>query len=211
MALAHRAFRKGFRELAGLFRSVKAGDAKQSTLVGEHVDFMLTALHHHHAAEDELLWPKLHARAPRQEAEIERMEHQHSGIAASADKLRRLLSVWRLSAEPGLAGQLAAGAEQLSGRIDEHLVDEEQHIVPLINDYLTQLEWQECLDRWASILFASKLKYGLMLGGLILDNASSEEQRRFLAGVPLMPRMLLKLFAIRTYASYSAALHGARK
>lgn len=209
MGVAHRAFRKGFRELAGLFRSVKPGDTKRSTLVSDHVEFMIMALHHHHVAEDELLWPKLHARIPPREAEINRMEEQHLEIAASADTVRRLLSEWKLSAQRGLSDQLAAGAEQLSRQIDEHLVDEEAIIVPLINEYLTQPEWKECLDRWGLILFASKLRYGLMLGGLILDNASPQERQRFLADVPVFPRMLLKIFAIRTYTSYSAVLHGA--
>jgi hemerythrin-like domain-containing protein len=207
MGLLHRAFRKGFRELPELIKGVEAEDSERSTLVGEHIDFMLVALHHHHAAEDELLWPKLHARVPLHEAEIQRIEDQHDEIAASMDSFERVLTKWALSAEPGLVGQLAAGAEQLSHRIDEHLTEEEQKIVPLINEHLTLGEWQEFLDLGSSFLSERNLKYGLVLAGMVLDGASPEEWQRFITGAPVFVQYTWNERGNYTYSKYRAELH----
>jgi hypothetical protein len=70
MAIVHAAFR---RELAGatrLIESVDVGDTQRSGTVGRHVVFFADALHHHHAAEDVVIWPKLYARAPTREGDI---------------------------------------------------------------------------------------------------------------------------------------------
>ena len=69
MAIVHRVFR------------TELHDTKRSAIVGDHLKFIVAGLHHHHAAEDELIWPKLHARAPARAAEIARIENQHRDIA----------------------------------------------------------------------------------------------------------------------------------
>jgi hemerythrin-like domain-containing protein len=61
------------------------------------------ALHHHHAAEDELIWPKLHARARTRVADITRMKDAHRGIADSVATVQAILPSWKDSA-PGPAG-----------------------------------------------------------------------------------------------------------
>lgn len=64
MAMIHRTFRTEFGNLPGLIRAVTPGDTKRSRFVGNYLDDMIAVLHHHHAAEDEVLWPKLHERIP---------------------------------------------------------------------------------------------------------------------------------------------------
>ena len=64
MLVVHRVFRREFHDMSGLIAGVAAGDTARAKVVGEHLRFMLAALHHHHAAEDELVWPKLHSRVP---------------------------------------------------------------------------------------------------------------------------------------------------
>jgi hypothetical protein len=64
------------------------------------------------------------------------------------------------------------------------------------------------LDRGAAFLSRKNVKLGLVLGGFVLDAASAEEGRCFLAGLPLLQRTLWRLFGKRTFAAYRAKLHG---
>jgi hypothetical protein len=54
------------------------------------------------------------------------------------------------------------------------------------------------------------VKLALVLGGMVLDGSPDEERRRFLAGVPLPQRLLVRLLADRTYAKYRTELRGGR-
>src|ERR1700742_1672807 len=64
MFVIHRVFRREFADLPALIAAVPAGDAERAAIVGDHVKFIVAALHHHHAAEDDLAWPRLQSRAP---------------------------------------------------------------------------------------------------------------------------------------------------
>src|SRR4051812_7726675 len=64
MLFAHRVFRRELRSAPELIGGVEAGDTKRSALVADHLGYIVAGLHHHHAAEDELLWPPLRTRVP---------------------------------------------------------------------------------------------------------------------------------------------------
>ncbi|HTQ22656.1 hemerythrin domain-containing protein [Mycobacterium sp.] len=207
MPIVHRALRNELRNAPGLVRDVGVGDTARSAVVGAHLEFILAALHNHHATEDELIWPKLHARAPDSAEDITRMEQAHRGIADADARVTSVLAPWITSADAGLARQLVEAAEELSARVDEHLADEERNIVPLINRHITGEEWQQCVARAAEFLSRKNLRLGLVLGGLVLDASSADEARRILASAPLPQRILLRSLARRTLARYQTNLY----
>ena len=208
MAIAHRVFRNELHNAPGLVGDVEAGDTARSAVVGAHLELITAALHHHHAAEDELIWPKLHARAPASAEAITRMEQAHRGIADADAKVKSILASWVTSADTRLAQQLVEAVEDLSARVDEHLADEERNIVRLINQHITPEEWQKCAARGAEFISRKNLRLGLVLGGLTFDASSADEARRILANVPLPQRILIRLLARRTIARYRANLYG---
>jgi hemerythrin HHE cation binding domain-containing protein len=203
--LVHRVFRREFHVIPGLIAGVSVGDAARAKLVAKHVTLMIDGLHHHHAAEDELAWPILLARAPAQQAEIERMEAQHGGIAAATVRVESDLSQWTKAADRSAADQLLVSIAELLHRIVEHLDDEERNAVPIIEEHLTETEWQAAIKRGASFL-SKHPRMGIVLGGLVLGYSSPEEQRKFLSGVPLPPRLLLRLLGTRMTANYRRRL-----
>jgi hemerythrin-like domain-containing protein len=207
MAIVHRVFRNELHNAPGLVRDVKAGDIKRSAIVGDHLTFIIAALHHHHAAEDELIWPKLHARAPAHFAEITRMEDQHRGIAEGVANVQDIVASWVASADPRLAEQLIPAVQDLSAVVDEHLTDEELNIVPLINEHITSAEWQVAVSRAADFLSRKNLWLGLVLGGYVFDAASGDEGRRLMANVPLPKRVLALLLARRASANYRRKIY----
>jgi len=209
MAVIHRAFRTEFGNLPALIRAVTPGDTGRSKFVGKYLDNMIAVLHHHHAAEDEVLWPKLRERTPRYDNEIQRAEDAHAGIAELIDQVQSFRPSWAGSADPRLAEQLGSAADELSIRLNEHLEDEEQNIVALIGQYITPDEWQAFIDRGAAYVSPSNLWFSLAFGDVLLRNATPDEQRRFFASLPFALRMVLNLLGRRAYASYQTKLYGA--
>ena len=208
MMVVHRVFRREFQDMPGLIAAVAAGDTARAKVVGDHVKFMVDALHDHHAAEDELVWPKLQSRAPSRQADLQRMVDEHGEIAAAVDRVEFMLPTWAKSADSKLTEQLSAAASELSARVGQHLEDEERNAVPIIEEHLTQQEWAAAVKQAASFISPRNLRLGIVLGGLVLDGASEEERRIILSGAPLPQRLVVQLFSARTTAAYRRRLHG---
>jgi len=209
MAMIHRTFRTEFGNLSGLIRAVAPGDTKRSTLVGDYLGNMISVLHHHRAAEDEVLLPKLHVRKPVCDVEIQRAEGEHVGITELIDKVQSVRPSWTGSAEPRRAEQLSAAVDELLAGVTEHFHHEEQNIVPLIGEYITPEEWQGFIDRGAAYVNPRNLWSALVYAGFLLRDATPDEQRRFVAAVPFALRMVLKLLGRRAHAAYQTKLCGA--
>jgi hypothetical protein len=209
MVVIHRAFSTEFGNLPGLIRTATPGDTRRSTFVGKYLENMIAVLHHHHAAEDEILWPKLRERTPSRDNEIQRAEDAHADIAKSIDQVQSVRPSWMGSADRRLGEQLVSALDELSTRLDEHLADEEQNVVALIGQYVTPEEWQAFIDRGGAYVGPSNLWFALAFGGVMLRDATPDEQRRFFASLPFALRMVLKLLGPRAYASYQTKLYGA--
>jgi hypothetical protein len=193
--------------MPGLVAGVADGDTHRAKFIAAHANFMIDALHHHHAAEDELAWPVLMARAPDRADDIGRLEGQHRVIADAVNRVQCGLAAWAPTADSAMRNQLVAGVEDLARRVAEHLDDEEQHGVPLIEEHLTAQEWRAAVTRGASFL-SSHPRLGIVLGGFVLLSATPDEGRHFLRGVPLPPRLLLALLGRRAATSYRRKLYG---
>lgn len=209
MAMIHRTFRREFSNLSGLIRALPPGDTHRSTLVGNYLGNMISVLHHHHDAEDELLWPKLHDRTPCCSDTLQRAQAEHAVIAEAIDKVQSVRPLWVRSAEPRLAEQLSAAIEELSAHADEHFDREERNVVPLISQYITYEEWQDFIDRGAAYVRPKNLWFSLAYSGFLLGDAAPDEQRRFLAALPMALRTVVKLLGGRAYAGYRTKLYGA--
>jgi hypothetical protein len=205
MLYAHRLFRRELHNAPDLIGRVEAGDTKRSALIADHLGYIVAALHHHHAAEDEMLWPNLHTRVPAAEATIHQMEDAHAAIAESVERVQTVRTPWRTSATPELAAQLIAATEDLSARVDTHLEDEEHNILPLISQHITADEWKSCVKRGAEGMPMNTM--ALVLLGLTLQNLTPDEQRQFLGGIPMAARILWKLLGQRTFNAYRDKLY----
>ena len=203
MALVHHGFRTALHDVPDLIRTTPAGNIRQAAMVGAHLDFVVLVLHHHHAAEDELIWPKLHERVPAHDGEIARMEGAHRAIAAAVDAAKAAAHPWAKTGE---------GTERLMGAVavlidvvDEHLDDEEREVVPLIDRYITASEWKKAIARGASILRLHP-KLGLVFAGFVLEGATAADRRRFLDGVPAPARLMWNAVGARVYEGYRLRL-----
>lgn len=120
------------RELAHLDRLTTAADHDPRQVLATAAGWTLfkKALHAHHAAEDDALWPSLRrnlAGRPRDLALLEVMEAEHAAIGTVIRAIDGAL------ADPG-AGSLRLGqlADALARGLAGHLEHEEEAVLPLV-------------------------------------------------------------------------------
>ncbi len=207
MALVHRGFRRELHNTAALVRGVTAGDRKRAAVVYEHIDFIMTAVHFHHSAEDEFVWPRLSARAPSPAAELARMEDAHRTIDDAIERLQAIGVAWAKVGDPGRAEELISETANFVPLVDAHFDDEETNVVPLIAEYLSPKEWKKFLSHGSAFVRAHPRR-GLALGGIVLDGESAETRERFLGNLPLPLRTIFKTVGDRVYTGYRAQTYG---
>jgi hemerythrin-like domain-containing protein len=203
MVLVHRVFRRELRLLPLMIRGVPDGDTAAAGRVYRHAREMIDVLHHHHQHEDELLWPRLLRRAPVDAALVTRMQAQHDAIAEILRRVDLGLPAWRQTACHPEADSLASDISELHARLEEHLDEEEQHVLPIVERTVTPAEWDELGQRG----FAAMPRHrALVFLGHILESASPAERTRFLRRVPPPVRVLYRLIGKRAFARETATL-----
>jgi iron-sulfur cluster repair protein YtfE (RIC family) len=205
MVMVHRAFRREFGLLPQLVLAAAPHDRERARLVAAHAEEMISALGAHHQGEDDLLWPRLRERAVIDPEVIDRMERQHAGVAAVLAATRPLLASWQEDADGASARELAGQLAELAGRLDEHLADEEQDILPVVEQCVTASEWSELAKHG---LASMPRRRRLVLLGHILQEASAEETALFLGKLPPPVRVAYRLIGRPRQAREAARLRG---
>lgn len=203
MVIVHRVFRREFRLAPAMVTAVADGDRERAALVAAHLVELCGLLHHHHASEDELVWPRLYARTQVSTDLVQRMEAQHERVGTLLARVDQLLPEWRDRAETAVGAQLADALGDVSSVLDEHLVEEERDVLPLVAEHLTGAEWSELGERGMASVPKPRL---LVVLGHILEEASPEERVAFLARVPTPARVAYRLLGRRKYEREVAAL-----
>lgn len=139
----HRMYRRGFGEGPALVASVAEGDARQADVVGDHLSMLSASLHGHHEFEDARLWDTLDGRIPACALHVDRMKQQHAAMLVHLSELDQALPVWRSSGSAVDAAAVTAALDGINAALAVHLPDEEQHIVPVMEQVLTQREVDE--------------------------------------------------------------------
>lgn len=198
MVLAHRVFRREFRILPALIRAAPPGDVARAEVIGSHLDNLANGLHHHHQAEDEMLWPVMLDRVGPHAAIVHRMEAQHKRLGDLLTRVEELTARWRAEAAADVRDELAEVLAQASVTLDEHLGDEERELLPLVSEHVTPAEWLALNERAREAIPKGKL--ALFFVGAILEEASPSETKMFLAQLPAPARLLWRIFGPGFYA-----------
>ena len=196
MVVGHRVFRREFRLLPTLIKAVEDGNAVRAGVLAKHAADVATALHVHHSSEDEVLWPRLLDRVSLHAELVHRMQQQHEQIGEYLGRIESLLPIWAETAGPGEREGLATTFTSASAVLEQHLDEEEREILPLVAAHLTGAEWAELGERMhASMPRDSLLKFL----GMVLEDATPEEQRQTMSALPLRARMIWRLIGRRKY------------
>ncbi|MFI7499940.1 hemerythrin domain-containing protein [Streptomyces sp. NPDC049687] len=205
MVVVHRVFRRESALLPRLVRAVPGGASLRAAQVAEHLRTYVGGLHHHHALEDELVWPLLHARAAQDDELVSRMEEQHRRIDVSLEAVAEWTPAWEQAADRVAGTNLALALDAHRTVLLEHLDDEERLVLPLVAEHLTVAEWDLVGTRGLEQVPKNQLFIAL---GALLEEATPEESAYFLGKAPLVGRLLWKVVGKRQYAAARRAIRG---
>ena len=205
MIVAHRVFRREAALLPRLVESVPDGDTERAALIAGHYRDYWLGLHHHHSAEDELLWPLLLARVDLEADLVLRMEAQHEAIAGRLNEVDGAIGAWEAAPSAATAAPVLAAMRAHLAALREHLADEEEHILPMAAEYVTVAEWARLGERFVEETPKDKILFFL---GAILEEATPQERARTLANLPVIARIVWYAVGRRQYARRVALIRG---
>jgi hemerythrin-like domain-containing protein len=203
MAIVHKTFRNGFTESAQLVRANPTPSSKRVTFLADHIDFAIGMLHHHHASEDELLYPLLIERVPEQRETTEHVAAEHQQVAGAIDAATDACKAWR--SEPGRATgyALANALDNLNEVLQPHLDDEESKSVPLAAVTLTEDEWNAIGEHSRTAIPRNKMPVAF---GMVMEPLNADEQTLMKSHLPTPIRLLYPLLIQRPWNKYADTL-----
>lgn len=206
MLVVHTALLREFRLAPHAVLRVPARARRTAAAVGRHLGLLCDLLHHHHAGEDELLWPVLRPRLPSKAiAHLDEAEAQHAGLAEALDRVGAARRLWvdRVDAESrdGLVDVL----NTLHSLLAEHLDAEERILLPLAAAHLTEDEWRAVGEAGAAAIPKRDLP---LVFGMFAYEGDPEVLRHMLSAAPAVPRLLVPRIAPRVYARRAVQVHG---
>lgn len=206
MGVIHTIYRREFRLAGAAVRAVAPGDVTRAGVVADHLALVHDNLHHHHSAEDDLLWPLLLERVPGELAPlVHLMEQQHAVVESLLGEIGELLPRWRRTATAADRDALADLHDRLYVHLVEHMDAEEERLLPIASRNVTQEEWEAMGARARS---GTPRSQSLLVLGMITYDGDPEVVALMLASAPPPVRWLLPRLARRTYARHARAVHG---
>jgi hemerythrin-like domain-containing protein len=207
MVVIHKALRREFSLLPRLVGTVQVTDTARARLLAGHAELLLLFLHTHHDGEDRLLWPLLADRVPSAKKLTETMEQQHRTMDALIGTIRAELTGW--SAGDGTARErLAVHLTQLDAALAGHLDAEEAEVLPLVHEHVTVAEW-DAMEKDASKHMPRNPRVGLVMAGMVLEDATPAERAWFMNELPAAARLMWRLAGQSRYAAYTRRIRAA--
>jgi iron-sulfur cluster repair protein YtfE (RIC family) len=199
MVAFHDAFRRDLAHLARTAsrRPAQLDEPARRTAVQAGWELFKTQLHIHHTAEDADLWPRMRthlANRPDDLALLQAMQDEHARIDPLLAAVEGAFAD-RDGGHQGLGDTVDALASTLYG----HLGHEERDVLPLIDQSLTQAEWQA---------FGNDQRRRIGIRGAaqflpwVLDEASAEQVKAVFGGLPPPLRVVYRRIWQPRYARH---------
>jgi hypothetical protein len=205
MSMAHRFFRREFLLAPAVVRRVDVGDTDRAGVVAAHLQLVGTTLHHHHGAEDDVIWPLLHQRAPDAlSAHVDAVQDQHDLVSTALSGVAAALSSWTVAPSAAARDRLAAAVDVLSAATVEHMAYEERHLVPLMEDYVSLPEWRACVAASAAAVEPGDMP---VIFGATLYEADEDLVDLTIATMPTDIRLGIREQAAQAFGEYATLIH----
>lgn len=206
MKMIHRLFRRVFSDAVTLTAGVADGDRERAGVVGGFILESAGGLHNHHGSEDLMLWDRLEERRPGCSLHVQLMRRQHLAIGERLAVLEEAVPRWQATASPADREAVLAALHALNGTLLEHLGDEEEQILPVVNEVFTQAEWDAIGEHARKEIPRNRMFVQL---GTILDVMQPDERREWVKhNLPLPVQVLYRLVGERQYRTERAKLYG---
>lgn len=206
MIVVHTALLREFRLAPEAVSRVPIGVGARAAVVDRHLGFICDMLHHHHAGEDELLWPPLRERLPeRALVHLDEAEAQHAGLDKALHRVTVTRRDWVQRVDAESRDALVEAMRTLHQLLAAHLDDEERTLLPLAATHLTAGEWQAVGAAGAAAIPKTMMP---LVFGMFAYEGNPEVLASMLQHAPTLPRLLIPILAPRVYAHRAAQVHG---
>ncbi|MFI5907837.1 hemerythrin domain-containing protein [Dactylosporangium sp. NPDC051541] len=143
----HRSMVGDARRFADVTRAIADGHVPATPARAKAIHrYLLTlcdGIHHHHQAEDDVLWPILNATAGA-EVDLAELTDDHAQLDPLLDRIRtQSAALAAAPADRDAAARLADSLATLRDLLDEHIEDEERTVFPVIRRYVSGAQWQQ--------------------------------------------------------------------
>jgi len=206
MAMVHRMFRREFLLAPGVVRQVAGGDNGRAQAVAAHLDLIISTLHHHHAGEDQHVWPLLQQRAQVQVSwHVLRVEEQHRQVECAVNKVTESLARWRRDPTADRRERLAVELETLVGFLVDHMDYEETYVVPVMESHIGIDEWNEIVQSMMGGLNSDEMSLVL---GMSMYEGDRDIIDDTIANMPAESREMIRRTAVEAYAEHAQRVYG---
>lgn len=203
MHIVHMTFRTAFDQSAELIRANPTPSQHRAEFLVDHVEFGVATLHHHHEAEDELMFPLLVQRIPERRSLFDHMDREHRDISAALDGVDAACREWRADTTATNATTLADALDRLVTVLVPHLDEEEATVVPLVAVTLSKQEWEAVGEHARAAIPRDKLPIAF---GMLTEPLNDDDRRYMVSHLPLFVRLLYGPLIRRPWEKYRTEL-----
>ncbi|MGI5241298.1 hemerythrin domain-containing protein [Dactylosporangium sp. CA-139066] len=146
ITINHRSMRGDARRFADVTRAIADGSLPgtpaRAKAIQQYLTNLCAGIHHHHQAEDDVLWPVLRETAGA-EVDLAELTDDHKQLDPLLDRVRAdAAALAAAPADRDAAGRLSQSLATLRDLLDEHIDDEERTVFPIIRRYVNHDQWQ---------------------------------------------------------------------
>jgi Hemerythrin HHE cation binding domain len=206
MLMIHTTFRREFGLMPELVLGAAPGDEERAALVSDHIAALSVVLHAHHEGEDVFVWPWLLERCDEKvQPFVDMMAAQHTEIEKTLAEVETTLTAWREEPSAQHRDVLAEALRSLNTALVGHMAAEEEHIVPLMEKYITLAEGNQLAGHGAAEIGQETLVLAL---GMAMYEADPEVVEMVVKNMPPELQPVIVPLAKGAFAKHSEVIHG---
>jgi Hemerythrin HHE cation binding domain len=202
----HQMVRRELRLLADLAAWAPADEEHRTAVLTRHAELISRVLLHHHAVEQESVWPALLRTAPAAREAVDDWIRRCARIDTMLRDVATAARQWHVAEAAQAQTAFASACLALADAVEAQTAEEERTLVPLLGEHLAG-------EDWAAIAAASHCRLSgpeqLLVLGLALEDSSAVDRARLLEGLPWSVRTAWRLYGARRYRAAVVRLRGA--
>lgn len=144
MAIAHRVMLRDLDRTTGIAMAMADGGVPISRprvrALVRYLGLMGESIHHHHRAEDDILWPVIEKRAG-SHIDLTPLTEDHEALDPKLDGLGVAVSLFAAEPTQRTAAVVATRLMEMRIMLHEHIAEEERDTFPVIRRYLSAADW----------------------------------------------------------------------
>jgi hemerythrin-like domain-containing protein len=150
MQIAHRVMLRDLDRTIGVTMAMADGGVditrRRVRALVRYLESMVHSIHHHHRAEDDILWPVIELRAGAH-VDLTALTEDHEALVPKLDGLAVTVRQFGSSPSRRTAAVVAGRLVDVRNTLAEHIAEEERDTLPVIRRYLSVADWKDVESR----------------------------------------------------------------